>query len=180
MLQPYPQVLSDLIDETAHQEITWLKNIMLAIRNIRGEMNIPPHKKVTIFIHHASEQTQDRFLQFLPLLSALCKIETIEWLQGDIEDQADQAPLQGPYATVVMNDCTLFMPLAGLVDVAAERQRLTKNLQKLSQEHQQIQQKLADQNFKTKAPADLVANLSKRLEELNQLIEKLTTTLGGL
>lgn len=175
MLQPYPEFLGELVDKTAEQEIHWLKNIILSIRNIRGEMNIPLHKHVTLFVQHASPETQNRFIQFQPLLGALAKVESIEWQRDHDPDASDQELRQSPYATAVMKDCTLLMPLVGLVDLAAEQKRLAKNIDKLNEELEKINQQLANENFKAKASAHFIDTLSTRSEELQQRIAKLNT-----
>ena len=167
MLQPYPMPNPEAIDQEAIDAMDWLKAVILAIRNIRGETQIAPSKKIALILSQGSILDKSRVQKFEPLLYSLAKIETITWVEAATLDKN-----QG-YATATVGDLTLFIPLAGLVDQAAENERLAKQLQKIQLEHEKLSQKLSNQGFVDRAPPTIVSQEQARLEELQKAIEKL-------
>ena len=175
MLQPYPPVLSHLVDEAAQADIAWLKAMILAIRNIRGEMNIAPSKQISLLLKQGSPADSKRLALLKPLLCTLAKIHSISFI-GDQKQPHDSKAC----ATALVDHLMLLIPLEGLVDIDAECTRLHKTIQKLQVEETQLNQKLSNSSFIEKAPAELVITLKNRLEEIHHNIEKLQKTLNVL
>ncbi len=167
MLQPYPSLLLEKVNKEAETSMDWFKGLVLAIRNIRGETHIPPGKKISLLLSQGSELDKNRLENFKTLLCSLAKVETITWVEAESIDKTQAC------ATAVVHDLSLFIPLTGLVDQAAEEERRGKQLQKLKAEHEKLSQKLANQGFVERAPPTIVKAEQARLEELQKAIEKL-------
>ena len=162
MIQPYPQQVSHLIDSNVEVEVTWLQGVIMAIRNIRGEMNISPAKSIPVLLtagHDEDRQRLDRNRQYL---LRLAKLETIEWL-----DDPASAP---PSSSQLVGQLDVLVPMAGLIDVEAEQLRLSKELEKLEKEVKQVQGKLANGKFVDNAPAEVVQKERDRLQNIESSI----------
>lgn len=108
MLQPWPVANEARIDQAAEDDIEWLKGLMLAVRNIRGEMNIGPGKPLQLFLKNVSAEDQRRLSENDYLLRKLAKFESVTVLTEGAE-----APLS---ATALVGDMEVLVPMAGLID----------------------------------------------------------------
>ncbi|HKJ70124.1 MAG TPA: valine--tRNA ligase [Gammaproteobacteria bacterium] len=165
MRQPYPEADEGRMDAEAEAEFAWLEGFVGAIRSIRGEMNIPPNQPIPILLRGGSETDRERVTAHRPLIGALARPEDIDWLAED--DEAPQA------ATELVGDLQILVPLAGLIDVAAEIQRLDKELEKVAGDLERSRNKLDNPSFTDKAPADVVAKERDKLAELEDRREQL-------
>lgn len=171
MLQSYPNQFSE-IDTDAETEIDWLKNVIIAIRTVRSEISIAPGKKIPLLLSKGTDADKKRIAHNQPFIMVLAKVETIDWLADN------QTP---PQATMsLVGDLHLLIPMAGLIDVAAESARVKKELDKLGKELENAQGKLANANFVKNAPAEVVAKETARMSELQTTIVKLQTQLADL
>ncbi len=172
MTQPWPDPASLPIDDEAEAELAWIQGFILAVRQIRGEMNISPGKRILVLLKDATAhdlrllQTHDRYLRELARLSDL------EVLAPDRE-----AP---PSATALVGELSVLVPMAGLIDIAAEQGRLLKNRQKTAADLARVEQKLGAGSFASNAPAAVVAHERERLEGLKRDLAKLDTQLEQL
>lgn len=121
---------------------------MLGIRQIRGEMNISMAKRINVLFKHASAQDQARLQAHAPLLDKLAKLESIRILAD-----GEEAPLS---ATALVGELEVLVPMAGLIDVAAELARLDKEIARLEGEVKRVASKLDNPGFVSKAPADVI------------------------
>ena len=172
MLQPYPVFTETNIDQEAEQHIDWLKGIIVAIRNIRGEMDISPAKAIPVLLRHGSAEDQQRLEAYRPYLQKLTKLETVDWLAEDQEPPASATGLHGKIEILV--------PLAGLIDVEAERSRLEKEINKYEGLLKQVNGKLGNAKFVENAPEEVVRkekdkqrNFSESLEALREKLQQL-------
>ncbi len=165
MLQPYPEADQHRIDETATADIEWLKNVIIGIRNIRGEMNISPGKPLPIYLKNGSSEDQARLDANLQFLAKLANLESVTWL-----NQGDNAPMS---ATALVGNMEILVPMAGLIDKDAELTRLTKEVEKLQKELQRVQAKLDNEKFISKAPAEVVAKEKARMTDMQAALGKL-------
>jgi valyl-tRNA synthetase len=172
MLQPYPEFNSQLCDNDAEENIHWLQQVIIAIRNIRGEMNIAPGRTIPLLLHKGEASDRQRLQQTESLLKSLAKISEISWLEAN-----DTPP---PSATGLVGQLEIHIPLAGLIDVTAETQRLHKQIEKLDKEMQKSQQKLSNEKFVQNAPQDIVAQEQSLLSELQTKRAKLQQQLNAL
>jgi valyl-tRNA synthetase len=175
MLAPYP-ALNDNIDEEAERHVEWIKGVIIAIRNIRGEMDISPAKNINVFLRSESESEstsgQLRLESYRPYLEKLAKLESIQWL-----DDKSQAPKA---ATGIYKDLEILVPLAGLIDVDAERARLNKEIEKLANGLKAVSGKLSNAKFVDNAPDPVVAKQRAKAEQMTSTLEALKSKLKEL
>jgi valyl-tRNA synthetase len=172
MLAAYPEFVSDKVDTAAVAQIDWLKNIILAVRNIRGEMNISPKQSLKVLVKHAEAEDQQRWQDLDRLLQQMANIKNAEFLSNDAA-----VPMS---ASAVVGHLELFVPMEGLIDVEAEIARLNKQISKLEKEHGMLSGKLQNKNYVDRAPAELVQRDQVRVDELATTIAKLQGQLKAL
>lgn len=165
MLQPYPTANPEAVDKAAKADIEWLKGVIVGIRNIRGEMNIPPSKELTVLLKNGDERDKQRLEENAPFLKKLAKLADITWLPT-----CDEAPLA---ATALVGELEVLVPMAGLIDKDAELARLAKEIDKLEKERARIAGKLGNSSFVDKAPAAVVAKEREKLTAQQQALQKL-------
>ncbi|WP_428820665.1 valine--tRNA ligase [Microbulbifer sp. MCCC 1A16149] len=169
MLQPYPEANEHRIDENAEAAIAWLKGVIEGVRNIRGEMNISPAKKIPLILRNGSARDEDLLKQTRSLLTKLASLDSIEWLE-----QGATAPAS---STALVGDLELLVPMAGLIDVAAESARLQKEIDKLDKEIARVNGKLNNPKFVDKAPEAVVNKEKDRLVEFESARSRLQQQL---
>ena len=165
MLQPYPEPEADKIDEQAMAELNWVKAFIMGVRQIRSEMDIKPGKLLPVLLQNGSAQDKQRLDSNRSFLMSLAKLESITWLEA-----GDSAPES---ATALVGDASLLIPLAGLIDKAAELERLNKNMTKLQREVKRLTGKLGNTNFVDKAPEAVVAKERDKLVEAETALQSL-------
>ncbi|ARN75373.1 valine--tRNA ligase [Oceanicoccus sagamiensis] len=169
MLQPYPELNENYVDPQAEADIEWVKGVIEGVRNIRGEMNISPAKAIPILINNGNDEDQRRLEENRQFLMTLAKLETITWLAD-----GDQAPMS---ATSLVEQMEILVPMAGLIDKAAETARLGKEIEKLQKDLDRITGKLSNPKFVDKAPADVVNKEKEKQAAQQQSLDKLQQQL---
>ena len=169
MRQAFPQPQTSDINVQAIEEIEWVKRFILGIRQIRGEMNISPGKPVPVMLQEGSEKDRELLGKHQMYITFLAKTESITWL-----NPGDAAPES---ATCLAGDMKVLIPMAGLIDKAAEENRLGKELDKLQKELQRLDGKLNNASFVDKAPAQVVDKEKQRRAEVAVALEKLEEQL---
>jgi valyl-tRNA synthetase len=157
MLQPYPQPDPSKQDADITADIEWLKGVILAVRNTRGEMNISPAKQIPVLLRSRNSDDRRRMDDNRQFLMSLAKLETLDWL-----DQGDP-PMS---ATQMVGDMEVMVPMAGLIDKDAELKRLDRELERLQKEAGRLEGKLGNEKFTAKAPADVVEKEKQKLSEV--------------
>ncbi len=165
MQAAFPEVDQQLVDESAENEIEWLKQFILGVRRIRAEMDIPPGKRLPVLLQNGGESDRARVSALQTDLLSLAKIERIDWLEAS--EIAPEA------ATALVGDLEILIPLAGLIDKDAELARLQKEMDKLDKDAGRIQNKLANENFVARAPEAVVEKERQKLAEVHSAREKL-------
>jgi valyl-tRNA synthetase len=168
MTQPYPTADESKIDDIANGDIEWLKGVILAVRNIRGEMDISPAKPIPVFFKNGSSEDLRRLSENDTYLKKLAKLEQITVLGSE------EAPMS---ATQLVGDMEILVPMAGLIDKAAEITRLEKEIDKATKELQRLQGKLGNEKFVANAPADVVEKEQAKLADINASHQVLTVQL---
>ncbi len=169
MLQRFPQPDDNKIDPEAVADIEWLKGVILALRNIRGEMNISPAKPINALLKNATASDRKRLEANRQFLAKLAKLESIEVLP-----EGDKAPMS---AIQLVGDLEVLVPMKGLIDVAAEITRLSKEAEKINKDLTGVTNKLSNANFVDKAPAAVVEKEKARQAELQAAQQKLQQQL---
>jgi valyl-tRNA synthetase len=170
MMQAYPQPDSALLDAEAEADIDWVKGIIIGIRNIRGEMDIAPGKAIPVLLRNGSSDDRRRLEQNSLFLIKLAKLAEISYLSS-----TDEAPM---CATQLHGDVEILVPLAGLIDKAAEGARLEKEIAKLEKNLAGIKGKLSNAKFVDNAPKEIVDTERERQRSSEAAIAALNEKLA--
>jgi valyl-tRNA synthetase len=167
-VQSYPTFNAALTDARAAADIEWLKSAITALRSIRSQLGVPPGKAVPLLLAANAGSTvapadRARIERHAAGLKFLAKLESIDWVQGE----------PPAAAAAVLGELTLLVPLAGLVDLDAERARLDKEIKRVEGEIGKCHGKLSSETFVANAPAAVVEQERKRLAEWTTMIEGL-------
>ncbi len=165
MLQPYPVSQLDRLDQNAMQEMEWLKSVVTGVRNIRGEMNIEPSKRLPVLVQSYSKQDQEYLSNNESILMSLVRLESVTPLSDKDEAPESAAALAG--------NMKLLIPLGTAIDRDAELKRLTKEHEKCQADFDRADAKLKNPNFVDRAPTDVVEKEKQRLTELTGTLSKL-------
>ncbi len=166
MLQPWPQADDSRLDETAEQDIEWLKGLILGVRNIRGEMNVAPGKELELLLRNAGAEDRRRLQENETFLKKLAKLSSITLLEA-----GDEAPLS---ATALVGELEVLVPMAGLIDKTAELARLDKEIQRLEGEVKRIGGKLSNAGFVDKAPPAVIDKERGKLADAEKALTQLS------
>ena len=172
MLQAWPVANESRIDAAAEGDIEWVKQLMLGLRQIRGEMKISMAKRIDIILANASAEDRRRLTDNAPLLNKLAKLESVRVLEA-----GEEAPMS---ATALVGDMQVLVPMAGLIDKDAELARLDKEIARLSGEVQRVGGKLSNEGFVAKAPADVLDKERAKLAEAEQALSKMVEQRGKI
>jgi valyl-tRNA synthetase len=165
MLQPYPAADPEMIDHEATSEVEWIKSFIIGVRKIRSGMNIDPRKMLPVLLQGGTSKNRDRLDNNLHYIINVGRVESATWLNDD-----DEAPES---STALVGDMKLLIPLAGLIDKAAEVARLAKEVERKTSELVRCESKLSNSSFVDKAPAAVVEKERERASELSNLINSL-------
>ncbi|WP_286263191.1 valine--tRNA ligase [Thalassotalea atypica] len=165
MLQSYPQYDERKVDKEAQSDLEWVKAFIVAIRNIRGEMDIAPSKPLPVLLKNVNLEDQRRLDENTQFISALAKLESIQVLSEQEEGPAS--------ASAVIGNLTVLIPMAGLIDKDAEIARLSKAIDKLTQDVKRTQGKLSNESFVSKAPAAVIEKEKAKLSDAESRLEKM-------
>ena len=157
MRQPFPVSDNARLDPQAERDIDWIKAVITVVRNIRGEMRIPPGKSLDVYLHNGKDSDRERLAANHNFMCRLAKLERITWLNTE-----DSAPAS---ATGLVGDMEILVPMAGLIDKDAEIERLGKEIEKLRKEVARGEGKLRNPNFVDKAPDEVVAKEREKLDD---------------
>ncbi|MDQ7728112.1 valine--tRNA ligase [Halomonas sp. SpR8] len=175
MLQAWPEVDESKIDDQASLDIEWLKGVIIAVRNIRAEMNIAPGKPLDVLLTKGKPEDAERLESNRRFLSKLAKLESVTWLENP-----DDAPLS---ATQLVGDMEVLVPMADLIDKGAEIARLSKEIEKQDKLIGGIEKKLGNDGFIAKAPVAVVDKERGKLAEFQaakKLLEEQRAKISAL
>ncbi len=168
MLAPWPEHRG-LENAHADAEIGWLIRFISEVRSVRAEMNVPAGAKVPLVISGANDETRARVARHEETLLRLARLETIEF--GASPHGAVQ---------LVLDEAVLALPLAGIIDVDAEQKRLKREIDKVGSEIRQIDAKLGNEKFVSRAPEHVVEEQRERKTEAEAIAAKLEQALKRL
>jgi valyl-tRNA synthetase len=166
MTQAYPQADLDRCDEKSEAWVAQLKLMINACRSLRGEMNISPAQKVPLI----AAGNRELVTAYAPYLAAMAKLSDVQASDDSLPES--DAPVQ------IVGDFRLMFKIE--IDVAAEKERLAKEIARVSGEIDKAEKKLATPNFVDRAPAAVVAQERARLADFAALVEKLRMQLSQL
>ena len=169
---PYPVSDASKQDAEAESDVDWMKSVIVAVRTIRGEMNLSPGKEIPMMLAGGSDEDRDRLARLGSLIVPLAKLSDVQFLGA-----TDPIPAS---ATQLIGQLEVHVPMAGLIDVEAEVARLEKQLKKLEGGIKGLSGKLNNPGFTDKAPADVVERERGRLAEAEAQHAKITVTINEL
>jgi valyl-tRNA synthetase len=172
MLQEFPAVSAGNRDMDAESELEWLMQFILGIRQIRGEMDIAPGKPLPVILENATARDRDLAQRHAALLQRVGRVESIGALP-----QGEDAP---PAAAALLGEMRLLVPMQGLIDVNAERQRLGKQKERLLTDLERSRNKLANANFVNNAPADVVSQENQRAADFQGQLAQIDEQIARL
>ncbi len=167
----WPSLPMGTRDTAIESEMRWVMDFILAVRQIRGEMDIPPSRRFDVLLTHAS-------------VDDLAKLErTRHWLMrlahlGDITPLGDQAEPEA--AVALLGDLRILVPMAGLIDVAAEAVRIDKRIHKVSDDLKKTEAKLSNERFVANAPPEVVDQERARLADFKHQLSELDSQRARL
>ena len=172
MLAPYPRHDAALEDQAAEEEIRWVQGFIVGVRRIRSGMNIDPRRALPVLLAGGDERDRRLAAAYGDILRRVGRVESITWL--DDESQAPES------ATELLGAMKILVPMAGLIDKAAETARLEKELAKLRADYERVEKKLANENFVNRAPAEVVDKERARAAALRQRMDALGEQLARI
>jgi valyl-tRNA synthetase len=165
MQRPWPRAEDIEADDAATAEVEWFKNVLSGVRKIRSEMNISPGKTIPLLLADGDAGDRARVTKFAAQIAFLARTELPQWIEGGAEEPAAAAAVVGTLRVLI--------PLAGLIDLGAEKTRLAKEIARIEVEIRKCEGKLGNASFVANAPAEVVAQERQRIADWN-------TTLGAL
>jgi valyl-tRNA synthetase len=163
----FPEFDSEKLSSAAEEEMDFIQNIVTAIRNIRGEMNIAPSKAINILLK--TDKISENQLKYI---KNLAKVEEISY---GINIEKPKAS-----ASAIVKNCDIYVPLEGLIDVNVEKQRLEKEITRLESQLKGVLAKLSNEKFVNGAPKDVVEREIAKKNDWEEKISKLKEALQNL
>jgi len=166
MMQAYPMANLKKIDEQAESWMSTLKALTDACRNLRGEMQLSPAQKVPLFLAGSDAGQLQSMAPYLQALGKLSEVQVVDALP------------ESPAPVLVVGTTRLMLKVE--IDLAAERERINKEVSRLEGEIAKAQAKLSNESFVARAPATVVAQEQERIASFSATLEKLKEQLGKL
>ena len=168
---PWPEPAPVADAAPARDEIDWLVRFISALRTIRAEMNVPPSALTPVLLSGAAPETLARVARWPEALSRMGRASTV-------------APLEGPMppgsAQMVVDEATIVLPLAGLIDLAAERARLARDRAKAEAEAEKVRRKLENADFVARAKPEVVEENRDRLAAFEAEMHRLAAAVARI
>jgi valyl-tRNA synthetase len=169
ILAEWPE-LNGLVDAQAEAEFDWVIRAVSEIRSLRAEMNMPAGARIPVMVLGAGEATSSRIEANRDALITLARLDTIV-----TSDTAPKGSVQ-----FVLDEATFALPLEGVIDISAETDRLNGEIEKIGKDISQIDGKLANENFTSRAPEHVVEEQRQRKADAEAVVEKLKEALKRL
>ena len=172
MISPYPVADVSAYDEAAEEALASVREAIRLVRNARAEFRIPPAQPLELLVDAGA--AEPALEAEAPLIRALARVEPLRFLQG-----REELPSSGA-ATAVVGGAVMAIPLEGLVDLLAERTRLSGELADAQQSLERLDARLADAQFLEKAPEEVVERERERHRATEERKARLQELLSQL
>ena len=173
--RPWPRAEEIVADDAATAEIEWFKSVLSGIRRIRSEMNISPNRTIPLLLADGDASDRARVMKFATQIAFLARTEAPQWIDAGSSEPAA--------AAAVISTLRVLIPLGGLIDLDAEKTRLSREIARIEVEIRKCEGKLGNANFVANAPAEVVAQERQRITDwtttltaLREQTQKLTAT----
>ncbi|MBW2341959.1 MAG: valine--tRNA ligase [Deltaproteobacteria bacterium] len=169
MVAPFPQPSEFISDMDSIEQMDLLKAVITGIRNIRGEMNIPPKMSVKTVIDVKGTKEREILRNSATYITSLAKVESIDFVSGVEKPKSS--------ATYVFGDIQAHVLLEGLINYDDERRRLQKEMKKIEREMALSRKKLENKDFLSQAPPSIVEGVKEKVDLIGLKLEKLNQNL---
>ena len=167
----WPELSEDLVDLSADAEMDWVIRLISEVRAVRAEMNVPAKAQIGLWLNGAGEENLRRLQDHAEAIIRLARLERI--LEGDREVPTGAVQ-------VVLDDATIVLPLSEIIDIARERERLSRELDKARGEIAKLDMKLSNRGFLAKAPEHVVEEQHERKRDAESAELRLAAALARL
>jgi valyl-tRNA synthetase len=147
MVEPWPDPAALPRDPAAEAEVEWVVRLVSEVRTIRSESNVPPGRTIPLALKDAAPATLERLGRWTDAVLRLARLSEVAPLAGEVPKGAAQA---------VLDEATLVLPLADVIDLAAERARLAREIARQAEELKRLDAKLANPAFVARAAEEVV------------------------
>jgi valyl-tRNA synthetase len=162
--------LDGLVEREAVDEVNWVVSLISEVRSVRTEMSVPAGAKVPLVIIGAGDVIRERVRRNDETLKRLARLDGIDF--------ADIAPKGA--ALIVAGETTAALPLAGIIDMAAEKRRLAKEIEKADGDLKKMDAKLSNPQFLERAKEEAIEEAKERKAELEAEIKRFSAALKRL
>ena len=166
----WPQYPAALKKADAVAEMNWVIRLISEIRSVRSDMNVPAGAKIRLMVKDANEITRKRLAAYDEIIRRMARLETIE-----LTDSAPKGALQ-----TVVDEATVILPIAELIDLGKEKERLQKQIAKLQDDIKKVDAKLGDEKFVANAPEEIIEEHKQRRVDAESTMKKLAQALKHL
>ncbi|MDT8317142.1 MAG: valine--tRNA ligase [bacterium] len=164
----FPKVDKTFLDKEAEGKMELLMGVIKGVRNIKGEMGVPPSAEVEMQIRGGSKSALSTISENIRYIKALARLSSFSFIDGAAPEGA---------AMAVVEDMEVYVPLKGTVDLDEEERRLKKEIAKVEKDMELLNRKLSNQDFLERAPADVVEKNREKLDEFSSAKSKLEASL---
>ncbi len=171
MVEPWPDAASLPRDPAAEAEVNWVVRLISEVRAIRAETNVPPARTIPLFLKDASGTSLDRLGRWKEPILRLARLSEVSPLQGEVPKGSAQA---------VLDEATLVLPLAEVIDLDAERARLAREVARQAEEIARLDAKLANPAFISRAAEEVVEESRERRAAAAEAKARLEAALARL
>lgn len=165
MISHYPEYQSKFVNKNAEDEVSSIMEIIRSVRNIRSEMNIPNNKKPQMFVYKISDLDISKYTSVIKSMTLSSEVIFVD--KG----------LEGEFATIITNDCRIYIRMDELVNKEEELNRLKKELNNNKLLMERAQKQISNQEFISKAPKDVVDKVRCNLQSLENKISELNEAI---
>jgi len=168
---PWPAPAEGIGDAEAAAEMDWVVRLVTAVRAVRAEMNVPAGARIPLGLRGAAPETAGRLERHREVIARLARLEDAEAMDGAVPAGSVQ---------MMLDEATIVLPLAGVVEFDRERARLDRELGKVGKEMAALERKLANEQFLARAPAHVVDEQRGRLDEAREARARLEAALARI
>lgn len=168
---PWPEPFAVPGAAEARAELDWVVRLITEVRTARAEMNVPPSVKAPLLLKDARPESLARARAWFEAIARLARASSLEPLEGPVPRGSVQA---------VVDEATVAVPLAGLIDLGAERARLEKERAKAAAEAEKVARKLENPEFVSRAKAEVVEENRERLAAAQSAIARFAAALARI
>ena len=171
IIADWPQADTELISDEIEARMRLYLDIVREIRNTRGDFKVDPGKRIGAIAREndiASELARNDYI-----LGRLCNVDTLMLIPADAPEPANSA-------NIVVGELSLFLPLEGMIDIAAERQRLASEKAKIEEQLVRTEKMLANKNFVERARPDVVQRERTRLDDLTSALSQIDQRIASV